>query len=61
MTQQEPEEVDFVDLVRNFAQAGDSGSFVVDDEFGNLVGLLIATDPITSCAFVTPMGEVFLG
>lgn len=55
--QQESEEVDFVGWVRNFAQAGDSGSFVVD-ELGNLVGLLIATDPVTSCAFVTPIGEV---
>lgn len=48
--QQESEEVDFVGWVRNFAQAGDSGSFVVD-EFGNIVGLLVATDPVTSCAF----------
>ncbi len=55
--QQESEELDFVGWVRNFAQAGDSGSFVIH-KVGNLVGLLIATDPVTSCAFVTPIGEV---
>lgn len=55
--QQESEEVDVVGLIQDFVQGGDSGSFVVD-EFGNLVGLLIATDRVTSCAFVTPIGEI---
>lgn len=55
--QQESEEVDVVGLTKNFAQAGDSGSFVVDED-GNLVGLLIATDLITSCGLVTPMKEL---
>lgn len=54
---QESEEADFVGWAQNFAQAGDTGSFVVDS-FGNLVGLLIAADPVTSCAFVTPIREV---
>lgn len=55
--QQESEEVDFVGWVDNFAQAGDTGSFVLDT-FGNLIGLLIAADPVNSCAFVTPIREV---
>lgn len=55
--QQESEEVDFVGLIHNFVQTGDSGSFVVD-ESGNLVGLLIAIDLVTSCAFVTPIREI---
>lgn len=55
--QQESEEVDVVGLTKDFAQAGDSGSFVVDED-GNLVGLLIATDLITSCGLVTPIEEL---
>lgn len=55
--QQESEEVDLVGWVQNFAQAGDTGSFV-SDTIGNLVGLLIAADPVNSCAFVTPIREV---
>lgn len=55
--QQESEEVDVVGLTKNFAQAGDSGSFVIDED-GNLVGLLIATDLITSCGLVTPIEEL---
>lgn len=55
--QQEWEEVDFVGWVQNFAQAGDTGSFVLDT-LGNRVDLLIATDSINSCAFFTPIREI---
>lgn len=55
--QQESEEVDVVGFLQEYVLGGDSGSFVIDVN-GNLVGLLIAADLVTSCAFITPIGEV---